>query len=94
MENTGLSAAQMGHMLGNGMSVNVLGRILPRALFAAGLIASLPHDHWAEPRRPKAQLAAAQTAVAPSSASSRCLDNGLAPSIVSGRCTEGSASGQ
>ncbi len=43
----GLSKQQVGHMLGNAMSVNVLGRILPRALHAAGLIEKLPRDPWA-----------------------------------------------
>ena len=33
-----------GHMIGNSMSVNVLERLLPRVLHAAGLIEALPKD--------------------------------------------------
>ena len=33
----GVSAARMSHMLGNSMSLNVLGRLLPRALAMAGI---------------------------------------------------------
>jgi hypothetical protein len=50
LDKTGISPAQMGHMLGNAMSVNVLARILPRVLFAAGMIGALPTDRWASPR--------------------------------------------
>ncbi len=44
----GISERQMGQMLGNGMTISVLARILPRALYAAGLLPSLPRDRWAE----------------------------------------------
>lgn len=43
----GVSRSQFGHMLGNTISLNVLMRALPRALFSAGLIDSLPAvDFW------------------------------------------------
>ncbi len=36
----------IGHAIGNGMSVNVLMRLLPRALWAAGLLESPAKDIW------------------------------------------------
>ena len=36
----------VGHAIGNGMSVNVLYRLLPRALFSAGLLKEKPKDMW------------------------------------------------
>ena len=42
----GVSATQMGHMLGNTMSLNVCERVLSRALWSAGLVARSPVDRW------------------------------------------------
>ena len=42
----------VGQGVGDAMSLNVLMRVLPRALYAAGLIDKLPFDVWA--RRPPA----------------------------------------
>lgn len=44
--NSGISAADMAHMLGNTMSLNVCERILGAALWAAGLVAKPPADRW------------------------------------------------
>ena len=41
-----ISDHRMGHVLGNAMSVNVLERILVRALFAAGLTKTRLPDRW------------------------------------------------
>ena len=46
---TVMSRLNMGHALGNAMSGNVLDRLIPRALFAAGLLPSPPCDFWARP---------------------------------------------
>ena len=43
-----MSERQMGHALGNAMSVNVLQRVLARALKASGL-ASVVRDPWRDP---------------------------------------------
>ena len=40
------SLKTIGHALGNGMSINVLYRLLPRVLFAAGLLNEKPYDIW------------------------------------------------
>ena len=37
----------VGQGVGDAMSLNVLMRVLPRALYAAGLIDALPFDVWA-----------------------------------------------
>ncbi|MCP4242477.1 MAG: DNA cytosine methyltransferase [bacterium] len=42
----GTSKTKAGHIIGNAMSVNVLERVLPRALFAAGLLSRPPADRW------------------------------------------------
>ena len=42
-----VSKNQMGHMVGNALSVNVIERILCKALWAAGLVANKPCDRWA-----------------------------------------------
>ena len=39
--------ATLGRVIGDASSVNVLMRILPRALFSAGLVAKPLPDHWA-----------------------------------------------
>ena len=41
---SGQSERQVGKALGNGMSINVLYRLLPRALYAAGLLVRKPTD--------------------------------------------------
>ena len=46
LEATGITDAQLGHMLGNGMTVNVIGRILSRALYSAGLLSEAIYDPW------------------------------------------------
>ena len=43
----------IGAAFGDAMSINVLMRVLPRALYAAGLLRELPIDMWA--RQPPAQ---------------------------------------
>jgi hypothetical protein len=43
---SGIAPGHFGHMLGNSMSVNVLERLLPRVLLAAGLLSVLPEDKW------------------------------------------------
>ena len=43
----------VGAAFGDAMSINVLMRVVPRALYAAGLIQRLPFDIWA--RRPPAE---------------------------------------
>lgn len=42
----GVSDSQAGGMLGNSMSLNVVERLLLRALFSVGLVSSLPVDRW------------------------------------------------
>ena len=42
----GVSRKQVGHSIGNGMTVNVMLRLLPRVLYSAGLIAEKPKDKW------------------------------------------------
>lgn len=44
---TGVSARQIGKMLGNSMSVNVAERIISKALFCSGLIVHEIPDRWA-----------------------------------------------
>ena len=41
---SGQSASKLGKALGNAMSVNVLCRVLPRALYTAGLLVSKAED--------------------------------------------------
>jgi hypothetical protein len=43
---SGVSQSVIGHAIGNSMSRNVLDRLLPRVLHAAGLLPSLPTDRW------------------------------------------------
>ena len=45
-QGAGIGQASYGHRVGNSMSVNVLERLLPRVLHAAGLVANLPPDVW------------------------------------------------
>ena len=42
----GISARQMGGILGNTMSLPVCGRVLRQLLFCAGLFSELPPDPW------------------------------------------------
>lgn len=42
----GVSDVAIGRALGNAMSRNILDRLLPRVLFAAGLLRTLPTDRW------------------------------------------------
>ena len=48
-EKHGLSRNAVGMALGNAMSANVLQRILPRALWSAGLLSERPVDRWEDP---------------------------------------------
>ena len=41
-EEAGVTKAQMGQMLGNTMSLPVVGKVLAEALWSAGLVASKP----------------------------------------------------
>ena len=43
----GLSASQIGGLIGNAMARNCLDRLLPRVLQSVGAIATLPPDKWA-----------------------------------------------
>lgn len=43
----GLTPSHIGHMLGNSLSLNVIERVLRRALWSAGLVASRLPDRWA-----------------------------------------------
>ena len=43
------SLTDMGKAIGDGMSLNILQRVLPRALYSAGMLKELPLDIWAEP---------------------------------------------
>lgn len=45
----GITDSEFGRMVGNGMSVNVLERMLPRALAAAGLVSGVHADRWLAP---------------------------------------------
>lgn len=42
----GISDVAIGHAIGNAMSRNILDRLLPRVLFAGGLLRTLPTDRW------------------------------------------------
>ena len=44
----GISAKHLRSMIGNAMSRNVLDRLVPRVLFAAGLLHRIPPDFWAD----------------------------------------------
>ena len=44
---TGITNRQVGYMIGNAMSVNVLERLLLRLLPGVGLVPERPHDRWA-----------------------------------------------
>ena len=46
----GIPEKTLGRALGDAMSLNVLMRIVPRALSAAGLLKDLPKDNWASPK--------------------------------------------
>jgi site-specific DNA-cytosine methylase len=46
----GITASQAGHMLGNTMSVNVLERLLCKALWASGLVETKINDPWSSER--------------------------------------------
>ena len=48
----GLTWHQIGGMIGNAMSRNVLDRVLPRLLFSTGTIERLPKDRWADGEMP------------------------------------------
>ena len=41
------SKSEMGGVIGNAMSRSILDRLLPRVLFSAGPLASMPPDRWA-----------------------------------------------
>ena len=43
----GISDRQVGYMIGNSMSINVLERLLLRLLPSVGLLPERPHDRWA-----------------------------------------------
>ena len=43
------SVAEMGKAIGDGMSLNILQRVLPRALYSVNILQELPLDIWAEP---------------------------------------------
>eukprot|EP00974_Lingulodinium_polyedra_P048161 4623501-Lingulodinium_polyedra.AAC.1 len=47
-EAAGVTAAQMGKMLGNAMSLNMCERILGRLIWCAGLVDRKPRDRWAQ----------------------------------------------
>ena len=47
----GISARQMGGILGNTMSLPVCGRVLRQLLFCAGLVSELPPDPWDNARQ-------------------------------------------
>ena len=49
---TGISRTQLGMMVGNAMSRNIMDRVLPRLLHAASLIRTLPKDKWADGELP------------------------------------------
>ena len=42
----GITESILGRALGDAMSLNVLMRVLPRALFASGALNVLPNDLW------------------------------------------------
>ena len=42
----GVAQKHVGHAIGNGMTVNVVLRLLPRVLYSAGLLAAKPEDKW------------------------------------------------
>ena len=46
MLRSGVAQKHVGHAAGNGMTVNVVLRLLPRALYSAGLLANKPQDKW------------------------------------------------
>ena len=46
-QSAGISDGNMGHMLGNAVSLNVVERIMSRALFSAGLVRRRLPDRWA-----------------------------------------------
>lgn len=46
-QSAGISDGHMGHMLGNAVSLNVVERIMSRALFSAGLVRRRLPDRWA-----------------------------------------------
>ena len=45
----GISETILGRALGDAMSLNVLMRVLPRALHSSGVLQVLPNDVWADP---------------------------------------------
>ena len=45
----GVTSSQLGGMIGNAMSRNILDRVIPRLLYAAGCWDKLPVDSWAVP---------------------------------------------
>ena len=49
LECHGVASTQLGGMIGNAMSRNVLDRVIPRLLYAAGCLDKLPVDSWAGP---------------------------------------------
>ena len=49
-------ARQMGATIGDGMSLSILQRMLPRATLASQLISKLPHDIWADSAKVKGHL--------------------------------------
>jgi hypothetical protein len=52
VKRVGVTDAAIGHAIGNSMSRNILDRLLPRVLFAAGLLPRLPTDRWANGELP------------------------------------------
>ena len=50
---SGLSKRQLGAMVGNAMSRNILDRVLPRVLYSVGALCRLPGDKWAAGERPR-----------------------------------------
>ena len=47
-DTSGLTRSQIGGMIGNAMSRNILDRVLPRLLFSVGVLKKLPRDKWAD----------------------------------------------
>lgn len=45
-DNVRVAKKYIGHAIGNGMTVNVVLRLLPRVLYSAGLLAEKPFDQW------------------------------------------------
>jgi DNA (cytosine-5)-methyltransferase 1 len=46
MRKTGISMKQLGHVIGNGMTVSILYRLLPRTLYSAAMVLQPVHAIW------------------------------------------------